>query len=105
MSEKTWIILIVALTVVLVVIILRRQLKNLHVKGMGMEAKLETHSDSPSTDPKATGRRASVNIGDFNQTGFGNELNISRGDTNVERTKQIGKSQKISVTTDKPNQD
>ena len=99
MSERVWITLIVAFAIVLVVVILRRQLKSLVLKGMGMEAEVQTHSADPRiSQPSSPGERPSVNISDVKQIGLRNKLNISRGDTNVERTKQIGKDQEINVT-------
>lgn len=97
MTERLWIVLIVAIVVVLVVFMLRRQLKNLVLKGLGMEAQVETHGpDSPEnnrTSPPAGG----VSITNFKQKGSRNEMKISRDGVNVDRAKQIGRDQKIVV--------
>ena len=103
MSEKFWIILVVTIAVLLVVFMLRRQLKSLVLKGMGMEAEVQTHG-ADNLPGNASSARASVNIKDFKQDGSGNELNIGRDDVNVERTKQKGIGQKINVRADKPEQ-
>jgi len=105
MSEKFWIIVVVAVAVLLVVFMLRRQLKSLALKGMGMEAKVQTHAtNSGGTSKASAGRRHSVNISNLKLTGSGNELDISRGDVNVERTKLTGIGQKVKVQADKPEQ-
>ena len=105
MSERFWIILVVAIVILLVVLMLRRKLKSLALKGMGMEAEVQTHNADSGAGPKAEGaKQPSVNIRDFSQDGSGNVLNISRDDVNVERIKQKGIDQKINVHSEKPEQ-
>lgn len=100
MTEKFWIILIVAVAVVVVVFILRRRLKSLDLKGMGMEAGVQTHEEILNKSGEV--RRAGVSIRGFKQTGSRNELNIGQKDVDVERTKQTGRDQKIVVRPEKP---
>lgn len=101
MTERFWIVLIVAIVVVLVVFMLRRQLKNLVLKGLGMEAQVETHGpDSTAIAQESTIRKGGVSITDFKQTGSQNVLDIGRGDVSVARTKQKGTGQEINVRSD-----
>jgi hypothetical protein len=81
---------------------LRRQLKSLVLKGMGMEAEVQTHN--VDAGPTNNASRGGVNIKDLEQTGSRNELNIGRDGVNVERTKQEGTGQKINVYSDRPEQ-
>jgi hypothetical protein len=106
MTEKLWIVLIVGVVVVLVVLILRRQLKKLALKGPGMEAEVETHG-SDTADRKAAqpARKGGVRITDFKQTGSENVLDIGRGDVDVVRTKQKGTGQEIRVSPDQPHKE
>lgn len=107
MSEKFWIILIVAVAVLLVVLMLRKKLKKLVLKGLGMEAEVETHvpdnARSNLTESVAP-KRAGVNISNVNQHGSDNLIDVGRGDVNVEKIQQKDKG-KIIVRPDQPNQE
>ena len=102
MTQTFWIALIVAVAVVLVVLLLRRQLSSLFLKGMGMEARVETHG--PDSQNAARNTRAmtkgGVNISGFKQSGSNNKLDIARGDVNLEQTQQKGSGQEINVRAD-----
>lgn len=93
MSERFWIVLVVAVAVVVVVLILRRQLKSLILKGLGMEAEVQTHGG----DSEPGDSHGGVRIKDFKMLGRRNRLDISRDDVVVERTKQKGVDQEIRV--------
>jgi hypothetical protein len=106
MSEKVWVTLIVAVTVLFVVLMLRRQLRSLFLKGLGFHAEVQTHNvDSVvRSEDQSAGKSASVKISNFKQTGSRNVLDVKRDDVAVEKTTQKGLGHQINVGSDKSEQ-
>ena len=101
MSERVWIFLIVATAVVVVVFLLRKQLKTLLFKGGGIEAGLDTHGSLASTDATPN-RQASVNISGNKLIGKRQGIEVTRTDVNVSDNKLKGEDQEIIVGPDNP---
>ncbi len=103
MSERFWIIVVVAVGVLLLILILRSQLKRLAFKVAGVEAEVETHGAESASRAAAEPikRRAGINISDVNQAGSDNVIDVGRDDVNIERLSQKDKN-KVVVRPDQP---
>lgn len=102
MSDNVWIVLIVALTVIVVLFLFRRQLSSFFLRAGkdGLETRLETR-DTPGNAP-GDGSDASVNISGTRQIGRKNKIRVSRPDVNISQVDQIGSEQQIDVQPDPP---
>jgi len=97
MSDTGLIVLIIAVAVVVVLYIFRNQLSRFFIKANqeGITAELETREPSAKSTEKA-----GVRISRSRQFGKGNILEVQRDDVVIEDPLQVGKVQKISVTSD-----
>ena len=104
MDNTTWIVLIVAVAIIVVLFMFRRDIRKFFVKASrdGVEAGLETRDPGQSPPPVATppGHPRSVNIKGNTQAGSGNKISVAQPNVNVEDNKQLGRDQSIEV---KPN--
>jgi len=103
MDNTTWIVLIVALTVILVLIIFRRTLSKFFLKANrdGVEAGLETREPTSTPfQPGETNPAHSVNISNNKQIGANNKISVARSDVNVSDNTQAGQKQSIDVKSD-----
>jgi len=96
MSETLWITLIIAVVVLVVLFMFRKQLQSFLFKANreGIQAELNTR------DPRPQGR-AQVNITGNRQAGKDNAIDVGRSGVNVQDNKQRGSNNKITVTPDK----
>lgn len=108
MSDTVLIVLIIAITVLVVLIIFRRQLSRFLFKANreGIEAELETHKPAApkgltTPSPNQPGDRPSTTISGNWQIGSGNMIHVDRGDVAVEDNVQLGSDQEIKVRPDK----
>ena len=101
MTERVWIFLIVAIAIVAVVFLLRKQLSRLLFKGGGIEAEVATHSPLTSSDAQSS-RQASVTISGNKLSGKRQGIEVDRSDTNVSGNKLKGEDQEILVRPDNP---
>ena len=102
MTERVWTFLIVAIAVVAVVFLLRKQLSRLIFKGGGIEAEVATHN--PLTSADAQQSQASVNISGNKLFGKRQAIEVDRSDTNVSDNKLKGEDQEIHVRPGNPQQ-
>jgi hypothetical protein len=106
MSDTVQIVLIVAVTIIIVLIIFRRQLSNFFFKANkeGIEASLKTHkptSGSGQDGDKVPGSNsADVSIRNNRIIGKKNEIDVGREDVAVNDNLMIGKEQKIVAKPD-----
>jgi hypothetical protein len=103
MTENVWIALIIAVAIVLVVILLRKQLSRLLFKGGGIEAEVATHTPPNQANDKS-GRQVSVNISGNKLTGKRHGIDVGRNDVNVSDNRLKGEDDKIVVRPDNPQQ-
>jgi hypothetical protein len=103
MTERVQIILIVTITVAVLIILLvyRNRTKRFrfdaHKDGITTELETVDPAERAAAAPKP---RGSVIIRGSQMIGEANEMNISRGNVEIEEFKQKGKRQKLNVTSD-----
>lgn len=104
MDNAIWIVLIVAVAVIVVLFMFRRDIRKFFLKASrdGVEAGLETRDPGQVFPPGGvpTGRAPGVTIKGNKQIGTKNEISVSRSSVNVEDNTQLGRDQSIEV---KPN--
>jgi len=104
MSDTVLITLILAVTIVVVLVIFRRQLSRFLFKANrdGVEAEMETHEpakDEAQTKPNANAS-AGVTISNNRQVGRGNKIDVGQSDVAVTDNLQLGEGQEINVRPD-----
>jgi hypothetical protein len=103
MSDTVLTVLIVAVAVVVILFMFRRQLSAFIFRANkeGVEAHLETRDTTAQDQTSGSaGRTHSVNISDNRQIGRDQEISVGRADTNVSDNLQLGEEQKIRVDPD-----
>jgi len=103
MTERVWILLIVAISIMVVVFLLRKKLSRLLFKGGGIEAEVTTHNPLGSADAQPSSQ-ASVTISANKLIGKRQGIEVDRSDTNVSGNKLKGEEQEILVRPDNPQQ-
>ena len=98
MDSTIWIALIIAVAVVVVLFMFRRDIRKFFVKASrdGVEAGLETRDPNQNT-PEVADRSYGVNIKGNTQAGSGNKISVAQSDVNVEDNAQVGRDQSIEV--------
>ena len=89
MSDQVMIVLIVALAVVIVLVVFRDKLSRFVFKAKGINAHLETHTNS------------GVKISKTSQKGKGHEINVERDNVDISDHKQDGEDHKLTVKKNK----
>lgn len=101
MDTTIWIALIVAVAVIVVLFMFRRNIRKFFVKASrnGIEAGLETRDPSQSPPPAeiAPVHPYGVNIKGNTQAGSGNKISVGQSNVNVEDNTQVGRDQSIEV--------
>lgn len=99
MSETVQIILIVAIALIIVLFIFRRQLSNFRFKGGkdGVDMQLKTHKNSTeSAKTTSSGNKpASINISGNKLWGRKNKIDVQTNNTSVNDNSVIGDEQEI----------
>jgi hypothetical protein len=100
MSDSVLITLIIALGIVVILFMFRRQLQEFFFKANkdGVEARLRTQKMSGTAQPKSkAGKEHEVNISGNKQIGRGNKIDVGVNDTNVSDNEQVGQDQRIQA--------
>ena len=101
MSDTVLVVLIIAITVVVVLYLFRRQLSDFLIKANkdGLEAHLKTRGTEEIET--STGERPGVQISGSRLIGKKNEIEVRRDDVRVDDSLLLGQEQKISVKPDR----
>ena len=98
MSDTVLVVLIIAITVIVVLILFRKQLSRFFIRANkeGVEAELQTHEQE-----KPAGEKAGVSISGNKQIGRDNVIDVGRDNVEVEDNLQLGEGQQIKVRPEK----
>jgi hypothetical protein len=101
MSDTVLIVFIIAIAVVVVLVIFRKQVSRFFIKAgkEGLEADLETREPASPTTTTA-GSPASVVISGNKQIGKANKIDVAQSDVAVDDNLQLGEGQQIKVRPD-----
>ena len=100
MNEKIILWSIVALTVLIVLFMFRRQLKHFLFKAgsEGIEARLDTYEkESNRRESDQIQTPGTINISRNRQVGKNNKIEVAQENVNVTENKQLGSNQEIKV--------
>lgn len=99
MDATVWIALIIAVAVIIVLYMFRRDLRKFFLKAGsdGVEAGIETRESQTAN----SGASHSVNISGNKQIGTDQKISIQQSDVNISDNVQAGHKQKIEVKDDK----
>jgi hypothetical protein len=105
MSETVQIVLIVALVVVVMLVLFRRQLSQFFIKANkdGLEASLTTHQPATGSGAGGTAAKASqasVQISGVRQLGAENTMSVGRSGVEISAIDQVGKGNELEVKPD-----
>lgn len=105
MTEKEIIYLIVAVTILLIIFMLRKQLKRFLFKGGGLEAEVETH-DRAGNGPSRTqsSSQGGIHISGNKLKGKKNKINVGYSRANVEENRLKGEGNEINAGPGKPTE-
>ena len=95
MSDQVQIVLIIAVALLIVLFIFRRQLSDFRFKGgkEGLDMQLTTHKPPTELEKKSTG----VNVRGNKLWGRRNKIDVQTGKSSVEENEMIGADQQINV--------
>ncbi len=104
MTETTWIVLIVAATVLVVLFIFRRQLKDfiLKINSGGLDAQLSTHDPQPGQESSTLAAKRGVKISGNKMFGWLQRILVRHDDAEVSNNVMAGGKQDITAVTDSP---
>ena len=104
MSENVQIALIIAGTIIVILFIFRRQLKNFIFKltREGVEGELSTHESAAPRNPASSAQRPGVSVSRNKMVGQRQRIDVEQDDAEVNDNWMMGRDQAIAVLGDNP---
>jgi hypothetical protein len=104
MTETTWIVLIIAATVFIVLFIFRRQLRDfiISIRPGEFDARLSTHASQPGQDSSTPAAQRGVKISGNKMFGWLQRIFVRHDDAEVSDNMMVGGKQDITAVTDSP---